>query len=173
MYLKIRMAYNEDSKDLKEKLATIHWDMDSYNEDYYKDKKKAITFKASLGARKSPFVAFYYKDKLQKAFYAEDNSCNYENIIETINDWTFTAGKQGYIEIEQIEGTQIGRKEKGTTRCFMEGLSLLLGNLSSWYQTSNIVSIDWENNTFKTKNSVYRFKFHEVKRIFNESTNSK
>lgn len=55
--------------------------VESFNEDNYKDKKKAIANKVLCGARLTPFVAVYNDDKeLIKAFYSEVGECTVDNI---------------------------------------------------------------------------------------------
>ena len=54
-----------------------------YNEDIYKDRSKAFKLKGGYGARQTPFALLYdnYNKCPIKAFYAEDGSCNYDEII--------------------------------------------------------------------------------------------
>ena len=68
--------------------------------------------------------------------------------------------KSGWIIIQRLEPTR-GRKHDGFTAFFGEGLSCYLSNPSEWYYTSIVTHIDWENNVFKTLNSLYSFKFTE------------
>lgn len=66
--------------------------------------------------------------------------------------------KSGYIEIRKENS---GAGDRGYTQAFGEGISLRIDNLSTWYMTSIIQKIDWENNYFTTLNSKYYFKFTE------------
>lgn len=62
-------------------------EIETYNEDYYKEKKKAIMIKASCGTRLTPFVAVYNDNKdLVKAFYSEVGDCTIENIIKYLKN---------------------------------------------------------------------------------------
>lgn len=60
--------------------------VEMYNESYYKDKKKAITTKASCGAKLSPFTAVYENGNIIKAFYSETKDCTFDNIKNYLND---------------------------------------------------------------------------------------
>lgn len=56
--------------------------IETYDEDHFKDKKKAIMIKASCGTRLAPFTAVYDANKeLIKAFYSEVGECTIENIL--------------------------------------------------------------------------------------------
>lgn len=73
--------------------------------------------------------------------------------------------KVGYIVVHKISDNPGIKKNKiyeGITACFGEGLAMWLSNETSWFHTSVVKSINWENNTFETENSVYRFKFEEL-----------
>ena len=75
--------------------------------------------------------------------------------------------KEGDISITKISANvgYLGKNdtERGFTPAFGEGLSCYIDKPDSYYYTSIIQSIDWENNTFKTINSTYKFKFDERK----------
>ena len=66
-------------------LVTINY----YNEDIYKERSKAFKLKGGYGARMTPFALLY--DEINKcpikAFYAEDGSCNYDNIIASLTNF--------------------------------------------------------------------------------------
>lgn len=64
--------------------------------------------------------------------------------------------KSGYITIEKDHDIH-----RGYTAMFGEGLPCYLSSVSEWYITSNVQKIDWENKTFDTLNSTYKFKFQE------------
>ena len=56
-----------------------------YDENHYKDKKKAYKIKGGYSARMTPFVLLTEDDKKYiKVFYSEDNSCTIDNIIKFI-----------------------------------------------------------------------------------------
>lgn len=73
--------------------------------------------------------------------------------------------KEGYIVIEKISNNsgylRKGEVQRGYTPAFGEGLACYIDNIDSYYFTSNITSINWEDNTFNTLNSTYKFKFYE------------
>ena len=60
-----------------------------YNEDIYKEKSNAFKLKGGYGARMTPFALLYddYNKRPIKAFYAEDGSCNYDNIIASLTNF--------------------------------------------------------------------------------------
>lgn len=70
--------------------------------------------------------------------------------------------KEGWIKISRIGD---GNGESGYTYAFGEGLSCRIDNVDRWYITSVIQSIDWENHTFKTLNSVYNFEYKDRDQI--------
>lgn len=63
---------------------------------------------------------------------------------------------EGWIKISRVGD---GKGESGYTYAFGEGLSCRIDNVDRWYITSVIQSIDWENQTFKTLNSIYNFEY--------------
>lgn len=73
--------------------------------------------------------------------------------------------KDGWISISRIGD---GAGESGYTSTFGEGLSCRIDNIDRWYVTSVIQSIDWENHTFKTLNSVYNFEYKDMNQIEKE-----
>lgn len=60
-----------------------------YNEDIYKEKQKAFKLKGGYGAKEVPFALLYdnFNKKPIKAFYAEDNSCTFDNIIKCLTNF--------------------------------------------------------------------------------------
>ena len=87
--IKIVLVYNNETLDLKCKLEKYLLDNSfefiSYNDDYYKTRKKAIATKVSFGSRKTPFCVLYNDDTAIKAFYEEIGECNLDNILNIIN----------------------------------------------------------------------------------------
>lgn len=58
-----------------------------YNDEYYKEQKKAIILKAGLGTKLTPFCALYNKDNIPvKCFYTEVKECTYETIKKYLNE---------------------------------------------------------------------------------------
>jgi hypothetical protein len=88
----------------------------------------------------------------------------------TLNETLYEAvrkSKQGYISITKISDNigsflQKGDTYGGMTKAFGEGISCYISNLDDWYCTSIIQHINWENNTFTTLNSEYRFTLQEL-----------
>ena len=66
--------------------------------------------------------------------------------------------REGYMRIQKISPS-LGRTEEGWTYVFTEGLGLILDTEDRWYNTSIVLSIDFEKCEFTTQNSVYRFEF--------------
>ena len=140
--------------------------METYNEDEYREKKKGWAIKNACSAKQTPFLAVYLDNKLVKGFYSEANECTPMNVGEWLTDFIQANAKKGWIEIEKIAGTNtnshpIGMKRRGYTSTFMESVRCVMSTMSEWFATSIITEIDWKDNTFKTLNSVYKFKFKE------------
>ena len=58
-----------------------------YNDEYYKEQKKAIILKAGLGAKLTPFCVIYNEDNIPiKCFYTEIKECNYNTIKKYLNE---------------------------------------------------------------------------------------
>ena len=77
--------------------------------------------------------------------------------------------RSGYIQIKKISDNPgylySNESREGFTPLFSDGFSchvLLDDPYEDYYYTSTIDSIDWHNNTFKTKNSEYSFIFKEM-----------
>lgn len=74
--------------------------------------------------------------------------------------------KSGWITVKKISDNtgyiEPNEAISGFTYCFGEGVALFLENPKEWFHTSTIQSID--KNNFKTINSVYSYKFQEVKK---------
>jgi len=86
-----------------------------------------------------------------------------ENIYNDLHE-----SKEGTIKIVKISnnpGLPEGESIEGYTPAFGKGLSCYIDCGETYYYTSVIKEIDWENKIFYTLNSKYSFEF-------NESTNS-
>ena len=83
-----------------------------------------------------------------------------EDIYEALQN-----SKEGWIKISR---TTDGAGDQGLTSAFGEGISCKLSNPHTWYVTSVIQSIDWENHTFKTLNSTYNFEFKDTETLERE-----
>lgn len=141
------------------------FNLETYDINHYKERKKAFKIKGSCSARETPFLAVYDGDKLVKAFYTEVNECNWETVSKWLQEYFTSNGKKGFITITKLEGIKndeftLGSSHSGYTSAFIEGLPLKISCQDEWYCTSNVVEIDWENERFKTKNSTYSFKFN-------------
>ncbi len=64
--------------------------------------------------------------------------------------------KSGYISIKRI-GDDAG--DEGIVEAFGTGISCVITNPNRYYYTSVVKNINWDNNTFTTENSTYKFKF--------------
>lgn len=166
--LTVKLVYNEKCKHLVEELTRFDgycFNLETYDEEHYKERKLGFKIKGSCGAKELPFIAVYDKGELVKAFYTEANECNLKNILEWIRNYLMEHANKGHLTITKIEGVNnetipIGDVHSGYTKNFVEGLPLFIGTFSRWYRTSNVVEIDWENERFKTKNSTYSFEFN-------------
>lgn len=80
---------NEDTDFSNELLARLWKDYpavktETYNEDNYKEKKKAIMIKASCGTRLTPFVAIYDDKELVKALYTDIRECTVHHVVKAL-----------------------------------------------------------------------------------------
>lgn len=86
--VQLKVIFNNSSIDLIEKLnkhfSTI--DIESYNEDIFKERQKAFKIKGGYGARKTPFILVLDEDGPKKAFYSEDSSCTFDNVFKYLNN---------------------------------------------------------------------------------------
>lgn len=101
------------------------------------------------------------KNQSKEDFVAEHG----ENMLHV---WeALQKSKEGEISIVKISNNlgylSKGEGERGWTPAFGEGLSLYIDAIDSYYYTSIIDSINWEDHTFKTRNSTYKFQFYERK----------
>lgn len=81
----VKIVYNDSKEEYSKEVAEIfsgqQYEVELYNEDFYKNHKKAMLIKASCGTKLIPLVAVYNDNKeLIKVFYQEDKSNNIENI---------------------------------------------------------------------------------------------
>ena len=85
---------------------------------------------------------------------SKEEFLTHEGLTEEIYE-ALQKSKEGWIKISR---TTDGAGDQGFTPAFGEGISCKISNPSTWYITSVIQSIDWENHTFKTLNSIERIK---------------
>jgi len=93
----------------------------------------------------------------------EDFLKKYDNNEELYN--IIHNSKVGNIEITKISDNpgylSVNDTVSGFTAGFGEGMSCFIDCISSYYYTSTVQKIDWENKIFYTLNSKYSFKFNE------------
>lgn len=77
----------------------------------------------------------------------------FEELYENLQN-----SKEGWIEIWKDDKSVI---KHGQTDAFGEGLSCYMTTMQTWYRTSIIQKINWEEGYFTTLNSKYNFKFKE------------
>lgn len=170
--IKIKVVYNSDTEEdsrvfLSKEIATRNPIFECYNENNLKQRKKAYAVKSAGGARECPFFGvFDENDKIIKGFYSEDNSATMANILAYLDNYVKEHAKKGYIKVTKIEGDEtrykLGATHEGQTNNFIEGTGVLMEDAhGNWFHTSVIQSIDWENKTFKTLNSTYKFDLNE------------
>lgn len=93
---KLKIAYNNKCENIVKKLDKLIKDkyklidLESYNEDYYKEKSKAYKLKYGYSARMTPF-AIFTDGEFVIPFYSEDNKCNLENILKAIKYYESTS----------------------------------------------------------------------------------
>ena len=161
--LTIKIAFNDKTEAKVAFLKGYPW-LEMYNEDYYKERKKALGLKASCGAREVPFIAFYHDGELVKALYNEANECDVTHVNEFLAEYVKEHAHKGWITVQKVEGVNnelipVGRIYSGHTDTFMEGVSCRISPPTHWFRSSNVTSIDWEKGEFKTLNSTYKFEF--------------
>lgn len=161
--LTIKVAYNNETEGQISCLFGYPG-LESYNEDDYREKKKAIQLKASCGAKELPFVAFYHDGELVKGLYSEVSECTPEKINEFLKEYIDKHAHKGWITVQKVEGRNneripVGKQYSGATETFIEGFSCHINSPTYWFRSSNVVSIDWEKGEFKTLNSTYKFTF--------------
>lgn len=182
-----------------------------YDENNYsKERKKALQIKNAFGARLVPFAGIYNNKRIVKGFYSEDSSYTSSNIFKyCINNMSkihsteipvvvstfedifkniielkklskeeflskysdesiydcLKDSKEGHIKITKISDNagalKNGEAKEGYTSVFGEGLSCYIDCGETYYRTSVIREIDWENKIFYTLNSKYSFEFDE------------
>ena len=108
-------------------------------------------------------LAYITKAKNQtKEEFIEENGENLVHLWEALQK-----SKSGDIWITKISSNlgylNKGDSERGWTPAFGEGISLYIDSIDRYYYTSVIESINWEDHTFKTRNSTYKFAFYEHK----------
>lgn len=93
--IKLKIAYNDNSEGLIKELKKIipskytFIELETYQEEVFKERKKAFKLKGGFSARKSPFAVLTDEEikKIIKVFYSESNECTLENIVKTLNEY--------------------------------------------------------------------------------------
>lgn len=90
----LKVAYNDNSEqlisDLKEVIPEKYafLKLEAYQEELFKEKKKAYALKYTYGTRLSPFaILFDNEDKAVIAFYSEDNNCTFDKITDALDSY--------------------------------------------------------------------------------------
>lgn len=88
----LKLSYNDSCGWIHQLRDTIKQqypllELQTFNEDIAKERKKAFALKSSWATRMSPFAILVAEDKPVKAFYSEDKSCTYEEIINALNSF--------------------------------------------------------------------------------------
>nr|DAX08886.1 MAG TPA: putative thiol peroxidase [Bacteriophage sp.] len=98
----LKIAYDNSSENLVRELETLIPSkyplikLEAYNENIFKERKKAFKLKNSYSARQCPFAVLLDADKkVVSAFYSEAQDCNLDNIFEVLNNYV-TYGKKVY-----------------------------------------------------------------------------
>lgn len=99
--MELKLAVNNDSVNLVNKLRQYVEEkcplinIEYFNEDIYKEKQKSYKLKGGFGTRQVPFAVLYDNEKKPvKAFYNEDNSCTFDNIIKCLTNFVAYGQKE-------------------------------------------------------------------------------
>lgn len=86
--LKLKVSYNDSNVTIVNKLIESIKDIEfeTYNEDVYRERKKAFGLRYEWGTKLSPFAILYAEDKPIKAFYTDDNTFNIDYINNFIKN---------------------------------------------------------------------------------------
>jgi hypothetical protein len=82
------VCYNDSCRELPNKIRELYPEIEvvAYDENHYKEKKKAYKIKGGYSARATPFMLLLGKNKeYLKAFYSEDNGCTIDKLTQFIN----------------------------------------------------------------------------------------
>lgn len=89
----LKIAYNDASISLVQNLKFIIKEfpminLEIYQEEIFKERKKAFKLKGAFSARQTPFAVLYNNEKVPViVFYSESNDCNFENIISKLKEF--------------------------------------------------------------------------------------
>ena len=68
----------------------------------------------------------------------------------------------GHITIKQTSGNKVGFTMEGVTATLADGISLFIDSETTYYYTSVVEKINWEEGYFETMNSRYEFTFDAI-----------
>lgn len=86
----LKIAYNDASVPMVNKLKEVILEkfplveLECYQEELFKERKKALGLKSQWGTSLSPFAILISEDRPMKAFYSEEDECTYDKIIEAL-----------------------------------------------------------------------------------------
>ena len=89
----LKIAYNNNCISLIQKLKSIFetfpgLNLETYQEDFFKEKKKAFKLKGAFSAKQTPFAVLYNDGKVPiSVFYSESNDCTFENISNKLKEF--------------------------------------------------------------------------------------
>lgn len=89
--LKLKIAYNDKHQLFIDELSKLCKNYDNlileiYNEQVYKQNKKALMLKAAWGTKISPFAVLENENSYLHVFYSENKTCNIDYIKNILND---------------------------------------------------------------------------------------
>lgn len=85
----LKIAFKDDDIEMINKLKEVIPEkfplvnLECYQEELFKERKKALALKSQWGTFLSPF-AILTDEKPIKAFYTEENECTFDKIIEVL-----------------------------------------------------------------------------------------
>lgn len=89
----LKVVYNDKSISLINELQSIlkefpMIELESYQEEIFKEKRKAFKLKGAFSAKITPFAVLYDNKKVPIiVFYSESHDCTFENIINKLKEF--------------------------------------------------------------------------------------
>lgn len=165
---KVKIAYDDSCPQLYNQYNGLP-QFEFFNESYSDEKKKAWKLKNQFGAKQLPFAAMYDGNELITTIWAENSANVKEDLEKAIRHYLETHAKTGIISIKKVSG-KIDNEYSITGICkyFIEGVGCYVISPTTYYHTSVVTKIDWENNLFYTLNSTYKFNFIEDESTSNQ-----
>lgn len=87
----LKISYNDNSEIFVNNIKKIidrypFIRLETYHEQLFKERKKALKLKYEWGTQLSPFaILIDDNNKAIKAFYSEQDNCNFDKILEILN----------------------------------------------------------------------------------------